>query len=56
MAKILPFKNRQQLETEKAIKVMEEWKSHLEWEEANCHHLEEREEEERVYRRMRLSG
>ena len=46
MAKILPFKTRQQLETEKAVKVIEEWESHLEWEEANSHHLEEREAEQ----------
>ena len=46
MAKILPFKTRQQLETEEAVKVIQEWESHLEWEEANWHHLKEREAEE----------
>ena len=45
MAEIIPFKTRQQLETEKAVKVIQEWESHLEWEEANWHHLEEREAE-----------
>ena len=42
MAKILPFKTRQQLETEKAVKVIEEWESHLKWEEANSHYLRKR--------------
>ena len=37
MAKILPFKTRQQLETEKAVRIMREW------EEANWHHAIERE-------------
>ena len=46
MVKILPFKTRQQLETEKAVKVIEEWEFHLEWEEANSHHLEEKEVEQ----------
>ena len=46
LAKIIPFKTRQQLETEKAVKVMREWEVHLEWEEANWHHVIEREEEE----------
>jgi hypothetical protein len=46
MAKILSFKTRQQLEIEKAVKVMQEWESHLEWEEVNRHHLEGREAEE----------
>ena len=46
MAEIIPFKTRQQLETEKAVKVIQEWESHLEWEEANWHHVEEREAEE----------
>ena len=32
--------------TEKAVKVIQEWESHLEWEEANWHHVEEREAEE----------
>ena len=35
MAEIIPFKTRQQLETEKAVKVLREWEAHLEWEEAN---------------------
>jgi hypothetical protein len=46
MAKIILFKTRQQLETEKAVKVMREWETHLEWEEANWHHVIERETEE----------
>ena len=57
MAKIIPFKTRQQLETEKAVKVMREWEAHLEWEEANGHHVEERERRKnRVYSRRKLSG
>ena len=46
MAKIIPFKTRQQLETEKAVKVMREWEAHLEWEEANWHHVMEKDAEE----------
>ena len=46
MAIIIPFKSRQQLETEKAVKVMREWEAHLEWEEANWHHVIETETEE----------
>ena len=46
MAEIIPFKTRQQLETEKAVKVIQEWESHLEWEEANWHHVEKRKAEE----------
>ena len=42
MDEIIPFKIRQQLEIEKVVKVIQEWESHLEWEEANWHHLEER--------------
>ncbi|MFC5591589.1 hypothetical protein ACFPRA_22140 [Sporosarcina soli] len=42
MGKILPFKTRKQLETDKAVKVMREWEAYLEWEEANWHHIEER--------------
>ena len=30
MAEITPFKTRQQLETEKTVKVMHEWEAHLE--------------------------
>ncbi|MBE1554830.1 hypothetical protein H4683_001908 [Filibacter limicola] len=37
MAKIITFKTRQQLETEKIAKVIREWEAHLEWEEANWH-------------------
>ena len=33
------------METEKAVKVIEEWESHLEWEEANWYHVIERETE-----------
>ena len=43
MAEIIPFKTRQQLETEKAVKVMREWEAHLEWEEANWHNVLDRE-------------
>ena len=39
MAKIIPFKTRQQLETEKAVKVMREWEAHLEWEKANWYNV-----------------
>lgn len=46
MAEIIPFKTRRKLETEKAVKVMREWEAHLEWEEANWHHVIERETEE----------
>ena len=46
MAKIIPFKTRQQLETEKAVKVMREWEAHLELEEANWHRVIEKETEE----------
>ena len=46
MAIIIPFKTRQQLETEKAVKVMREWEAHLEWEKANWHRVIERETEE----------
>ena len=45
MAIIIPFKTRQQLETENAVKVMREWEAHLEWEEANWHHVIETETE-----------
>ena len=50
MAKIYQFKTRQQLETDKAVKVIEEWEWHLEWEEANRHHLEVKEAEESLPR------
>ncbi|PIC70623.1 hypothetical protein CSV77_06780 [Sporosarcina sp. P16b] len=43
---IIPFKTKHQLETEKAGRVMREWKSYLDWEEANRHHIIERETEE----------
>lgn len=44
MAKILPCKTSQQLET--AVLVMQEWEAHFEWEEVNWHHLEKRGAEE----------
>ena len=47
IAKIIPFKTRQQLETEKAVKVMHEWEEHLEWEEANWHNVVDRETKEK---------
>ena len=47
MAIIIPFKTRQQLETEKALNTMREWENHLEWEEANWHHVIESEAEEK---------
>ena len=43
MAEIIPFKNRQQLEKEKAVKVIREW------EEVNWQLVEEREEEKERY-------
>ena len=46
MAKIIPFKTRQQLETEKAVRVIREWEAHLEWEEANWHHVVDSETKE----------
>jgi len=46
MAIIIPFKTRQQLEAENAIKVMREWEAHLEWEEANWQKVIAREEKE----------
>lgn len=46
MAKIIPFKTRQQLETEKVVKVMREWEAHLEWEESNWHKVVDREVKE----------
>jgi hypothetical protein len=46
MAKVIPFKTRQQLETEKAVKVIHEWEAHLEWEEANWHNVVDRETKE----------
>lgn len=46
MAEIIPFKTRQQLETEKAVKVMREWEAYLEWEEANWHNVIDRETKE----------
>ena len=46
MANIIPFKTRQQLEAEKAVKVMREWEAHLEWEEANWQKVVDREVKE----------
>lgn len=46
MAIIIPFKTRQQLETESAVKVIREWEAHLKWEEASWHHVIERKIEE----------
>lgn len=46
MAKIITFKTRQQLGAEKAAKVVREWEAHLVWEEANWHHVIEKEIEE----------
>lgn len=46
MGKIIRFKTKQQLETENAVKVIREWEVHLEWEEANWHHVIERETKE----------
>ena len=43
IAKIIPFKNRKQLEKEKAVKVIREW------EEVNWQLVEEREEEKERY-------
>ena len=44
MAKILPCKTSQQLET--AVLVMQEWEAHFEWEEVNWHNLKKRGAEE----------
>ena len=41
MAIIISFKNRQQLETEKALKTMKEWDRYLKWEAANWQKVEE---------------
>ncbi|MEK4404877.1 hypothetical protein MKZ26_10695 [Sporosarcina sp. FSL K6-6792] len=46
MAIIIPFKSRQQLETENAVKVMREWEAHLEWEDANWNKVVDREAKE----------
>jgi hypothetical protein len=46
MAKVIPFKTRQPLETEKAVKVIHEWEAHLEWEEANWHNVVDSETKE----------
>ena len=48
MAIIIPFKTRQQLGIENAVKVMSEWEAHLEWEEANWNHVIVRETEEQA--------
>ena len=46
MAKVIPFKTRQQLETEKAVKVVREWEAYLEWEEVNWYNVLDRETKE----------
>ncbi|MEK5069734.1 hypothetical protein [Sporosarcina sp. FSL K6-1508] len=46
MAQIIRFKTKQQLETEKAGRVMREWEAHLEWEDENWHKVVDREAEE----------
>lgn len=46
MAVIIPFKNRQQLETESAVKVMREWEAYLELEEVNWQKVVDREVKE----------
>ncbi|MFS0575442.1 hypothetical protein AB1K83_07405 [Sporosarcina sp. 179-K 3D1 HS] len=45
IAKIIPFKTKQQLEKGKALKVMEDWKTYLQWEEANRQYVEKSEAE-----------
>ncbi|MBO0587745.1 hypothetical protein [Sporosarcina sp. E16_8] len=46
MAIIIPFKNRQQLETENAVKVMRDWEAHLEWEDSNWQKVVDRQVKE----------
>ncbi len=46
MAKIIPFKSKQQLKMGKALKVMSESESQLDWEEVNWHHVIKRGVEE----------
>ena len=45
LAEIIPFKTKQQIETEKAIKTIREWENYLEWEEANWHNVINRAED-----------
>jgi hypothetical protein len=48
LVKIIPFKTRQQLKTEKAVKVMREWEAHFEWEVENWHHVKKKREKKSV--------
>ncbi len=48
MAIIIPFKTRQQLETEKAMETMQEWDRYLEWEDANWQKVVDREVTEEI--------
>ncbi|WP_252502783.1 hypothetical protein [Sporosarcina sp. Marseille-Q4943] len=45
MAEIIPFKTKQQIETEKAKKTIREWENYLEWEDANWHNVINRADE-----------
>lgn len=45
LAKIIPFKTKQQIETEKAKKTIREWENYLEWEDANWHNVINRAED-----------
>ncbi|WP_262173157.1 hypothetical protein [Saccharococcus sp. Marseille-Q5394] len=45
MAKIIPFKTKQQIEAEKAKKTIREWENYLEWEEAKWHNVINRAED-----------
>ena len=45
LAKIIPFKTKQQIETEKAKKTIREWENYLEWEDANWHNVINRADE-----------
>jgi len=49
LAKIIPFKTRQQMKTENALKTMHEWEEYLEWEDANWQKAEEKEEAEEQF-------
>ncbi|WP_252503083.1 hypothetical protein [Sporosarcina sp. Marseille-Q4943] len=45
MAEIIPFKTKQQLETEKARKAISDWEVYLKWEEANWHNIINKDED-----------
>ena len=43
VAEIIPFKTRQQMKMENAMKIMHEWEGYLEWKDANWQKAEEKE-------------